>query len=280
MQALEPTPIRPYGVWGHASRLGGAAGVQEIESLGYGTVWLGHATPDDAEPFLEATSTLRLATGITNVWMTDPREIAKSYQRVESRFPGRFLLGVGVGHPEMTKEYVKPYEALVRYLDVLDEEGVPASARVLAALGPRVLTLARDRSAGAHPYLTTPEHTRQARDVLGPDRLLVPEQKIVSLTDAEQARAVGRPAVAKPYLGLRNYVTNLRRLGWGEADVAAPGSDALIDALVAHGSVDEIAARLRAHLDAGADQVAIQVLPAGDEGMLPALRALAPVLFD
>lgn len=279
MHALEPTPIRPYGVFGRPNGLGGAAGVQEIEALGYGTVWLVSSLPDAAEPLLAATDTLRFATGITNVWTSDPREVAVSCQRLESRYPGRFLLGVGVGHPEATKEYAKPYEALQRYLDVLDDAGIPASARVLAALGPRVLGLARDRSAGAHPYLTTPEHTRQARDILGPERLLVPEHKIVASSDPEQARAIGRPRVATPYLGLRNYVSNLRRLGWDEADVAAPGSDALIDALVAYGTPEQIAARLREHLDAGADQVAIQVLPADDEGVLPALRALAPVLF-
>lgn len=272
-------PLRPYDVFTNTTRLD-PDGAKQIETLGYGTVWLSRSSPDDVEPYLAATSTLRLATGITNIWTNEPRAVAASFRRIEQKYPGRFLLGVGVGHPEVTKQYTKPYDALVRYLDVLDGEGVPASARVLAALGPRVLALSRDRAAGAHPYLTTPEHTRQARDILGPGRLLVPEQKVVALTDPEQARAIGRPAVAKPYLGLRNYTSNLVRLGWDSADVAAPGSDALIDALVVYGTTEQIATRLRDHLDAGADQVAIQVLPSDDAGILPVLDALAAVLFD
>ena len=199
--------------------------------------------------------------------------MAASYHRVTARYPDRFLLGLGVGHPEATGEYRHPYETLVSYLDELDHLEVPAQARVLAALGPRVLVLSARRAAGAHPYLVTPEYTRQARQLLGAGPLLAPEQKVVLETDPERARAIGRPRVQNPYLSLSNYVSNLRRLGWTDADLAGGGSDALIDALVLHGDAEAIGRGITAHLDAGADHVAIQVL---NPDPLPALRALAP----
>jgi len=171
--------------------------------------------------------------------------------------------------------HLSPYPTLVSYLDELDELKVPAEGRALAALGPRVLRLAADRSAGAHPYLVTPEHTRQARQILGPGPLLAPEQKVVLETDPERARVIGRPRVQRPYLGLANYVSNLRRLGWTDADLAGGGSDALIDALVVHGDATALARGVTAHLDAGADHVAVQFL---DPDPLPALRALAGAL--
>jgi len=170
------------------------------------------------------------------------------------------------------REYQKPYAKLVSYLDQLDEVKVPAGGRVLAALGPRVLRLSAERAAGAHPYLVTPEHTRRAREILGAGPLLAPEQKLVFETDPERARAIGRPRVQNPYLGLTNYVSNLRKLGWTDADLADGGSDALIDALAVHGDAAAIARGVTAHLDAGADHVAVQVL---NSDPLPALRALA-----
>lgn len=162
----------------------------------------------------------------------------------------------------------------MEYLDVLDAAGVPAGRRVLAALGPKVLELSAARAAGAHPYLTTPQHTREARELLGPEPVIAPEQKVVLDTDPERARPVGRAAVENPYLHLRNYVNNLKRLGYTDEQIANGGSDELIDALAAHGDAPYIAGRLREHLDAGADHVAIQVLPAGDDP-IPALRELA-----
>ena len=251
------------------------------EEAGFARLWLG-ASPgslDGAEAALRTTSTLHVASGIVNVWRDDARTVAASFHRLEERYPGRFLLGIGAGHPEATPGWGKPYEALSRYLDVLDEQGVPAERRVLAALGPRVLALARDRSAGAHPYLVTPEHTRQARAILGPDRLLVPEHKAVLLADPVAARAVGRPKVATPYLGLVNYRTNLLRLGFTPDDLAGGGSDRLVDALVAHGTPDLVADRLAGHLDAGADEVAVQLLTAApDDDLRPALATLAAAL--
>jgi probable F420-dependent oxidoreductase len=248
----------------------------EVEALGYGTIWVG-SSPDGRlgliEQLLDATDRIVLATGIVNVWKDDAATVGASYHRITARYPSRFLLGLGIGHPEATREYRQPYATLVSYLDELDRLKVPAQARVLAALGPRVLALSARRAAGAHPYLVTPEHTRQARQILGPGPLLAPEQKVVLETDPARARAIGRPRVQNPYLGLTNYLANLRRLGWTDADFADGGSDALIDALVLHGDAETIGRGITAHLDAGADHVAIQVLGADP---LPALRALAP----
>ncbi len=248
----------------------------EIEKLGYGTVWVGASPAADlafVEPILEKTESLQVATGIVNIWTADAGEVAESYHRIEKAFPGRFLLGVGVGHPEHTQEYTKPYQALVDYLDRLDAAKVPTSRMVVAALGPKVLKLSAQRSAGAHPYLTTPVHTGQARELLGPTVLIAPEHKVVLTDDAEKAREIGRGTVDF-YLGLSNYVNNWKRLGFTEEDLERPGSDRFIDAVVAYGSPDEIAARLSEHLAAGADHVAIQVLGGGDE-LLSTLEELA-----
>ena len=176
------------------------------------------------------------------MWSAPAVEVAASHHRIAAAHPGRFLLGVGIGHPEATQEYRSPYDTIVDYLDVLDAEGVPVEDRVLAALGPKVLALAAERTAGAHPYLTTPDHTRQAREILGDGPLLAPEQKVVLDTDPVAARALGRPAVDRPYLHLRNYTSNLKRLGWTDADLAGGGSDALIDALAVHGDAATVAA--------------------------------------
>lgn len=249
-----------------------------IESLRYGAAWIGGSPDADlswADPALAQTTSLQLATGIVNIWSAPAPAVAESFHRIESGHPGRFLLGVGVGHPEHTQQYVKPYDALVSYLDELDAALVPTSRRVIAALGPRVLGLAAQRSAGAHPYLTTPEHTAKARDLLGGAVFLAPEHKVVLTTDAEKARAIGRQTV-EFYLGLSNYVNNWLRLGFTEADVRKPGSDRLIDAVVAYGTPEDIARRLGEHLEAGADHVAIQVLGGHDEEtLLPALSELA-----
>jgi probable F420-dependent oxidoreductase len=183
------------------------------------------------------------------------------------------LLGIGIGHPEHTEEYRKPYDVLVEYLDALDAHKVPTSRRVIAALGPKVLKLAAARSAGAHPYLTTPEHTGQARNLIGNTVFLAPEHKVVLTDDVQAAREVGRGSVDF-YLNLSNYLNNWRRLGFTEEDIAKPGSDRLIDAVVAHGNATAIAARLREHLDAGADHVTIQVLGGWDQ-LIPTLTELA-----
>ncbi len=263
------------GIWRHASGLTPEMAA-ELEALGYGAIWVG-GSPDGGlgliERLLDATAHIVVATGIVNVWKDDAATVGASYHRITARHPGRFLLGLGIGHPEATREYRQPYAKLVSYLDELDSLEVPAQGRVLAALGPRVLALSAARALGAHPYLVTPEHTRQARHLLGAGPLLAPEQMVVLETDPARARAIARPRVQNPYLGLVNYRSNLRRLGWTDADLADGGSDALIDALVVQGDADAIGRGVTAHLDAGADHVALQVL---GPDPLPAFRALAP----
>ncbi len=266
-----------YGVWLGSRSITPDLAAQ-IESLGYGAAWIGGSPDADlawVEPALAETSSLQLATGIINIWSSPAADVAESYHRIENAYPGRFLLGIGVGHPEHTGEYKKPYDALVEYLDELDGASVPTSRRVLAALGPRVLKLAAERSAGAHPYLTTPQHTAKARELVGSSVFLAPEHKVVLTTDRDEARAIGRRYL-EHYLGLSNYVNNWLRLGFTDDDVRKPGSDKLVDAMVAYGTPDAIAARLNEHLEAGADHVAIQVLGGWPEDkLLTALGELA-----
>jgi probable F420-dependent oxidoreductase len=269
-----------FGVW-RASALVTPEVAADLERLGYGTLWLGGSPDGDlrhAEELIEATSTLTLATSIVNMWKDDARTVAASFARIEANHPGRFLLGVGAGHPEATQQYANPYDTLADYVDVLLGNGVPADSLVLAALGPRVLRLAAERTAGAIPYLVTPQHTRQARAILGAEKVLAPEQKAVLETDPQRARAIGRPRVQRPYLGLVNYTSNLRRLGWSEEDLTDGGSDALIDALVAWGTGDEVAAKLNEHLEAGADHVAVQLLADSDDELTDGYRRLAEAL--
>lgn len=251
----------------------------EIEALGYGAVWVGGSPPAAlswVEPILQATTALCVATGIVNIWSAPAQRVAESFHRIEAAYPDRFLLGIGVGHAEMISEYRKPYNALVEYLDRLDDYGVPANRRVVAALGPRVLGLSARRSAGAHPYLTTPEHTARARELIGPSAFLAPEHKVVLTTDSARARTVGRQALDM-YFNLANYRNNWKRLGFTDDEVSRPGSDRLVDAVVAYGTPDAIAARLNEHLLAGADHVPIQVLTE-DDNLVSALTELAKPL--
>jgi len=268
-----------YGVWHGAQHYGPelAAG---LEQAGYGTLWLG-SSPEaglrDAEVLLAATSSVAVGTSIVNIWKSPAADVAASYHRLEDEHPGRFLLGVGIGHREATGEYRSPYRTIVGYLDELDDAKVPADRRALAALGPKVLQLAGARTAGALPYLTTPEHTREARRILGGGVLLAPAQMVVLETDTDIARATARDRLG-PYLQLSNYAASFQRLGFGADDFADGGSDRLVDAMVLHGSAVEVAEGLKAHLEAGADHVAIQLL--GHEGidLLPGYEALATVL--
>lgn len=263
------------GVWLHPSAITPRTAV-ELEKLGYGTVWLGGSPAAElsmVDALLAATTTLSVGTSIVNVWTAAAKLTAESFHRIEAAFPGRFILGVGAGHRENENDYRKPYQALVDYLDELDEAGVPAERRALGALGPRVLELARDRSAGALPYLITPSYTSSARELLGPAALLVAEQKVALTDDPVQARQLARTRV-EGYLRLSNYVANLRRIGFADDELALPGSDRVLDALVLQGSIDSIAERLTAHLEAGADQVAVQALTS-DGDIRPTLRALA-----
>lgn len=266
----------PVGFWRGGSLLTPelAAGV---ERLGYGTIWIGgspEANLDIAEQLLDATDHVAIATGIVNIWKSPAAEVAASYHRLERTHPGRFILGIGIGHPEsLGQQYVKPYSALVSYLDTLDAEGVPPQRRVVAALGPRTLRLSADRAAGAHPYMTTPEHTRFARSVVGPDRLVAPEQRLIPNADSAVARAEARKFLSR-YLALSNYRRTLESHGFTAAELDGGATDDAVDALVAHGTPARLAAAVRGHLDAGANHVCVQILPAREDP-LEALESLA-----
>jgi probable F420-dependent oxidoreductase len=263
------------GVWRGVNDLDPAM-ARTIEELGFGTIWQGGSPGSDlraAEELLDGTESLHLATGIVNIWKTDPAELADSYHRIEARYPGRLLLGIGSGHREATPHRVRPLDAMASYLDVLDEHGVPQQARVLSALGPRMLELAAARSAGTHPYLTVPSHSAEARTTLGPDALVAPEQTVVFDTDPESARRTARNFL-RGYLALVNYRTTMLRGEFSETDLEGEGSDHLVDRLVAHGDATVLATAVRAHLDAGADHVCVQVQPVHSD-VIAALRAIA-----
>lgn len=242
-----------------------------VEELGVASLWIGSSPPADLaiiEALLAGGSRLRVGTSITNIWFADPDELAAAHARVRAKHPGRVVAGIGIGHAPSTvaagMEYVKPLARLKSYLDALDAaaEPLPVGERMLAALGPKTLELAASRTAGSLPYLTTPEHTARARGILGPDSRLVPEHAVVLDEDPARAREKAR-AFLRTYLGLPNYANTWYTLGFTEADVADGGSDRLVDTLVLHGSTESIVARLREHLDAGADEVAAHVVGEG-----------------
>lgn len=250
-----------FGIW-QPSALTTAEMARGIEDMGYPALWISGESPDlaRASELLAATDDLVIGTSIVNIWQGDPATTAEAYLQIAERFPDRFVLGLGVGHREQTGPYAKPLAALNQYLDALDQHGVPVQGRALAALGPKALELARQRTGGVVPYLVTPEHTRRARQILGEGFLIAPEQKVVVDADPERARAQARPRIKHPYLGLVNYTNNLRRLGFTDEDLAGDGSDELIDELAIHGDVETVVRGLDRHLEAGADHVQIQVL--------------------
>jgi probable F420-dependent oxidoreductase len=266
------------GVW--RRRHDGSDAVAEIEALGYGTLWVG-GSPSLAQvrPFLERSSSLTVATGILNVWQHEPADVAREHAELARDFPRRFLLGIGIGHPEATAEYTTPLARMRGFFAGLDaaSEPVPRDRRVAAALGPKMLALAAERSLGAHTYFVTPEHTRFAREQVGQDALVAPELAVVVETDDDTARAAARQYAAT-YLRLRNYTTNLLRFGFTERDIADGGSDRLIDAVIPHGAPEQIAEVVHAHLAAGADHVALQPLGHGP-APLSDYRALAGALL-
>jgi probable F420-dependent oxidoreductase len=279
-----------YGVW--ASRrlwpedpgeLADAAA--ELESLGYGSVWIGGLADDLALPeaILAATTHLVVGTSIVDVWRSDAVALSASHNRLRTRFPGRFYLSLGSGHAPMVEAtgqtYVRPVSKLRTFAESL--LAVPTDERLFAALGPKALEAARDLSAGALPYLVPPAHTADARKILGTDRLLIPEQKVFLGTDEAVARAVARKRTGQ-YLALPNYVNNLRRYGLTDEDFAGHGSDRWVDTVVVWGDEDAIRKGVNAHVDAGADHVAVQALSASSDGGLPRAewRAIAQALIS
>ena len=266
---------------------------QVVEELGFGSLWVAEAVGRD--PFvssavlLSATTHLKLATGIANIYARDPMTMVAGQKTLAEAFPGRFLLGLGVSHGHLVAgvrkhDYSKPYSYMVEYLDKMDKALFMAKGpeddggRLLAALGPKMLELSATRANGAHPYFTTPEHTAIAREALGPDALLAPEQMCVLSTDADEARRIARAGM-KIYLGLPNYWNNLVRLGFTDADRENGGSDRLVDAIVVWGTEEQIAERVAQRHAAGADHVCVQVLQDGTAMPEAQWRRLAPALL-
>ncbi|MCK2241454.1 MULTISPECIES: TIGR03620 family F420-dependent LLM class oxidoreductase [unclassified Crossiella] len=272
-----------HGVWlapQHTPSL--TSYVQEAEDLGYGTAWIGHGNAalgelEQHDALLSATSTITVASAIVNMWTNEPEAVARGFHRIADRHGERFLLGVGVGHPEAVAVYQKPYAKVVEYLDRLDEAGVPRKSIVLAALGPKTLKLAGERTLGATPYLMPVAHTAQARELVG-DGLLVPEQTLVVDADPARARAAAREFL-DIYLGLRNYMGTLVKHGLTEEEVARPGSDRMIDLVVPFGSPEQLTERLAEQVKAGADHVGIQVVTRDAGDPMPGYRALATALW-
>ena len=253
-----------YGIWTSYRALGeeqvGEAAAL-CEELGFGALWLGGSPQLPAvRPLLEATRSLVIATGIVNVWQyDDPGRLAAEYAALEAEFPGRLLVGIGIGHPEATSIYEKPLLKMTRFFDALDaaDPTIPRERRCAAALGPKMLDLSRERSLGTHPYFTPVRHTEYARTRLGPGPLLAPELACVVGPDPD--RAIAR-RYAQLYLNLTNYTSNLRRFGVTDTEIANGGSDSLIDAIVPQGAPELIAAAANAHLDVGADHVCLQTV--------------------
>jgi probable F420-dependent oxidoreductase len=253
-----------YGIWKRATDTTPEL-ARDTEELGFGSLWVGGSPSGDlgvVEDAIVATDSIGVATGIVNMWRDDAATVAASFHRIEERHPGRFLLGVGIGHPEATSEYRKPYETMVTYLDELSAAEVPREQMILAALGPRALRLAADRTVGSHPYFTTPRHTAMAREIVGDQAVLAVCQTVVVDSDRDRGRGLAR-AFAARYLGLVNYRNSLLREGWAREDLDDGGSAALIDEVVLTGDAELVASGIRAHIEAGADNVNIQVL--GDD---------------
>lgn len=291
--------IGRVGIWGNDLNFQPARTMREaardLDALGYGALWIGEALYREplvnAGVLLSATERMVVATGIANVWARDPVTMLAGQLTLAEAFPERFLLGLGASHARLVEglrghQYEKPLSKMRGYLDRMDEAREayrsprPASGppRVLAALGPKMLSLAAQRADGAHTYFVSPEHTAWAREQLGEGPWLVPEQAAVVDTDPSRARTIARSHTRR-YLKLPNYEKNLRRLGFRDEDLSGDGSDRLVDALVAWGDPDTIAERVRAHHDAGADHVCIQVLPHEDEALpLAEWRELASAL--
>ncbi len=284
-------PMAGTGIWSGALRYGDAGPIAEaaaeLEELGYSALWIPDVGGDlfgSVEVLLGATRATTVATGILNLWMHSAEETAAWHVRMNEQHGDRLLVGIGVSHAVLVDagepgRYRRPLAAMSEFLDGLDAAArpLPPERRVLAALGPKMLELARTRSAGAHPYNVTAEHTAAVRSALGPSALVLPEMAVALTTDPEQGRRLGRSHL-EMYLGLPNYTNNLRRLGFGDDDFAAGGSDRLVDALVAWGDEDAVRARVDEHRAAGADHVCIQALSDETPFPLEAWRRLAPVL--
>jgi probable F420-dependent oxidoreductase len=281
------------GVWAGQLRYGDpgpiAEAAAELDELGYSALWIPDVGGDllpAMETLLGATERAVAASGILNVWMHEAAAVAAHRAGWSESWQQRSLFGLGVSHAPLIDagtpgRYTKPYQKMVSYLDELDaaDPSLPVDARILAALGPRMLALARDRTAGVHPYLVPPEHSARAREMVGPGALVATEQPVVLETDPAKAREIARNHLAM-YLPLPNYWNNLKRLGFDEDDKLRGGSDRIVDGVVAWGDVDAIKARVDAHRDAGADHLCIQVLRADYDFPRAEWRELAAALVE
>jgi probable F420-dependent oxidoreductase len=242
----------------------------EMESLGYSTFWSsGGFEPGLSNRFerlLAATSSVKVASGIVSVWKISAPQLAEAAAELEAKFPGRFLAGLGVSHAPRVENYVHPYSKMVQFLDAIDDASptLAKDRRILAALGPRMIALARDRSLGAHPYFVPVEYMAIARSALGDSPLLASEVTVILEKDPMKARERARTFTTH-YLALPNYSNNLRNMGYEESDLSGAGSDRLVDAIVCWGTLDDIVEKLRGYLDAGADHIGVQVLPESSE---------------
>ena len=280
------------GIWEQRLRFGDedeiSESAAELEELGYGALWIPDIGGDvfaALNVLMWATRRIVVGTGILNLWLQDPIESAARWHRILRDHNRRPALGIGVSHAplidaKLPGQFKNPLEATAAYLDELDvvTPPVPADDRLLAALRPRMLELARDRCAGAFPYHMPPEHTERARAAIGPDRLLVVEQCVILGSDRDAARAAARRSLAT-YLALPNYVNAWRWLGFSEDDLADGGSDRFVDAIVASGDEETIRRRVQAQRDAGADHVCVQVLADDTESLRSGWRTLAPALL-
>src|SRR3954451_267465 len=269
--------IGRIGIW-HSRSKGSPSIVAQVERLGLGALWLGGSpSVEQARPYVEAGTTIPVLTGILNVWQHDPADVAREHAKLVEEHPGRFLLGIAIGHPEATSDYTRPLKTMREFFVGLDQAGVPKEERLAAALGPKMLDLAAERSLGTHPYFIDAQHTRFARERVGDGVLVAPEVAVVLEEDVETARRIAREYAAT-YLRLTNYTGNLLRFGYTEDDIADGGSNRLVDGVIPHGSPEQVAEAIRAHLDAGADHVCVQPLGHGDRPTED-FRALAAVLF-
>jgi probable F420-dependent oxidoreductase len=254
----------------------------ELEEFGFASIWLSDSVRrelfSNASLILNATQNLSVATGIANIYSRDALTMAFGQKTLAEAFPGRFVLGLGVGHRAAVEgvrghQYGPPIATMRHYLQSMARapyQGPQPSTdcpTILGALGPKMIELARDMADGIHPYHTTPRHTKAARQILGDEAFLAPEQSVVFETDVSLARAIARSRL-KNTLTQPNYLRNLARLGFSDDDLLGTGSDYLIDSLVAWGKEEAIAGRIREHLDAGADHVAVQILMP-DDRVLP-----------
>jgi probable F420-dependent oxidoreductase len=258
--------LTKFGVWVGGALPAGDHGqaAKLAQDLGFGALWLGGSPRLPAlRPMLEATDTIVIATGIVNIWQYEPAALAAEFATLDADFPGRVLLGIGIGHPEATSEYTTPLTKTREFLDGIaaSEHPVPRERMVVAALGPKMLDFSFERTLGTHPYFTPVAHTRFARERLGPRALVAPEQAVVVDDDPDTALATARE-YAERYLGLSNYTNNLKRFGYTDAAMAGGGTRALVDEMVSRGSGERVSTAVRAHLDAGADHVCVQAVGA------------------